>query len=88
MTWGGGTCEVVDLVHFQPDWLSDIVSHEFEIRQLQQMRDVRFLAREKVIEADDIVALGDEPFAEVRTEKPGAAGHQDAFNLRQVDCPR
>jgi hypothetical protein len=38
------------------------------------MRDVRFLAGEKVIDADNVVPVVDEPLAEVRAQKTGAAG--------------
>jgi hypothetical protein len=46
------------------------------------MRDVRLLAREKVIDAHDVVPLLDEPLAEMRTQKPGPAGDKNAINLR------
>ena len=87
MAGSGGAGQVVNLIHFQPDRLGHIVPHEFEIRQLQQMRDVGFLAGEEVIQADDVVALSDEPFAEVRPEKTGSAGHEDSFDLRHVVRP-
>ena len=38
-----------------------------------------FLAGEEVVQADHVVALLDEPFAEMRAEKAGPAGHEDSF---------
>lgn len=38
--------------------------------------DVALGASEKIIEADDVVAVGDQAIAQVRAEKSGAAGYQ------------
>ena len=44
-----------------------------------QVRDVRLAAGEEVVDAEDVVAFRDQPLAEVRAEKAGAAGDQNAF---------
>src|SRR4051794_24008691 len=46
------------------------------------MGNVRFLAGEKIVQGNHVMSGLDQPFAQVRTEKPGAAGNQDAFNGR------
>ena len=82
----GGAGQVVDLVDFQQDRLRDVVPNQLEVRLAEQVRDVRLLAGEEVVEADDVVPLVDQAFAEMRAEKPGAAGDEDAFdhgNLRR-----
>jgi hypothetical protein len=38
------------------------------------MGDVRFLAREKIVEADHIMPLVDQPLTKVRPQEPGPAG--------------
>ena len=43
------------------------------------MRDVRFLAGEEIIQADNVMPARDQAIAQMRTEKSGAAGHQDSF---------
>jgi hypothetical protein len=45
------------------------------------VRNVGLLAREEIIEADDIVPFLDQPFAKMGTEETGSAGHQNSMNL-------
>ena len=56
------------------------MANQLEIGLAQQGFDIRFLAREKVVEADHIVFLSNKSLAEVRAQKAGAAGNQDAFD--------
>ena len=74
-----GAGEIVDLIDLKKNRMHHIVTNEFKIRVRQKMNDVVFLAGEKIIEADDIVALGDEAIAKVRAQKARAAGHENAF---------
>ena len=55
---------------------------QLEVRPAQQVGDVRLLAGEEVVEADHVVPLVDQPLAQVRAQKPGPAGDQNAFDLR------
>ena len=73
----GGASQVVDFVDFQPDRMDHVVREQFEIRPVEQMRDVRLLAGEEVVEADHVVSLLDQPLAQVRAQEAGPAGHQD-----------
>jgi hypothetical protein len=56
------------------------------------MFDVFLAAGEIVVEADDIMALGDEALAEMGTEEAGAAGDKNAFHcnilsiLNNAEC--
>ena len=77
MARGGGTGQVVDFVHFQKDRQRDVVADQLEIGLAQQVADVRFLAGEEVVQADHVVPLRDESFAEMGAEKAGPAGHQN-----------
>lgn len=52
---------------------------QLEVRLAEQVADIGLLARKEIVEANDIVSLGDQPFAEMGAEKPGAAGAKDAF---------
>ena len=74
----GGAGQVVDLVDFQEDRQRDVVADQFEVRLAQQVGDVRLLAGEEVVQADHVVAFVDQPLAEVRAEKAGPAGDQNA----------
>ena len=75
MAGGGRTGQVVDLVHFQVDRQDDVVADQLEVGLSQQVADVGFLAGEEVIQADHVVSLADELFAEMGAEKAGPAGH-------------
>ena len=81
MAGGGRAGQVVNLVHLENDRLRHVVPHEIEIRPAQQVGDVRLLAGEEIVQADHVVTLLDQPLAQVRTEKPGTAGDQNALNL-------
>jgi hypothetical protein len=54
------------------------VPHELEIASPEKMPYIPLPAGKIVIETDDLMAFIDKPFAEVRAEKPGAAGYQYA----------
>jgi hypothetical protein len=49
---------------------------KLEILIVEQMRDIRFSAGEKVIEADDLVACVQKPFAKMRADKARTACDQ------------
>ena len=68
--------QVVDLVDLDVEREGDVVAHELEVGVVEQMQDVVLGAGEKVIEAEDIVAVGEQALAEVGTEEAGAAGDE------------
>jgi hypothetical protein len=70
------------LIHIQHERLRDVMPHEIEIRMLEQMGDIRLLAGKKIVDADDVVPSFDQPFAQMRPKKPGAAGDENAMDLR------
>ena len=78
----GGTGEIVDLINFQPDRMDDVVPDQLEVWLAEQMADIGLLAREEIVEANDIMPLRNQPFAEMGAEKPGSAGHENAFESR------
>ena len=88
MARGGRAGEVVDLVHFQPERMDDVVPQQFEVGLREQVGDVRLLTREEVVDADHVVAHRHEAVAEMAAEKAGAAGDEDAFDRRHEVGPR
>ena len=48
------------------------------------MLDVALGAREKVVEADDVVPRFNQPVAQMRADESGAAGHQDGFAIERL----
>jgi hypothetical protein len=55
---------------------------QLEVRTLQQMADVELAAGIKVIDAQHIMALCQQLFAQVRAEKTGATCHEDALAMQ------
>ena len=60
------------------------MADQLEVRMGQEVEDIVFASRKEIVEADDVVALPEQPLAEVRAEKTGAAGDQ---NFLHVDLP-
>lgn len=52
--WGRWASHVVYLIYFQKNWVDNIMTNEFEVRFLQQMRHVFPCSCEEVIDANDL----------------------------------
>ena len=55
------------------------MAHEFEARMIVQMIDIALGAGEQIVDAQHFMAVGQQAIDQMRAEKSGAAGHQDAF---------
>ena len=75
----GGASQVVDFVDLQQNRLCDVVADQLEVRAVEQMGDVRLLAGEKIVQADDVMPSLQQPFAEVGAEKTGPAGNENSL---------
>jgi hypothetical protein len=47
-----GTCQIVYLVHFQKDGINEVMSYDLEMLVIQEMKNILFLARIIVVQAD------------------------------------
>ena len=74
----GGAGEIVDLVDLELERIDHVVAHKLEIRVPQEVGDVELAAGKEVVDRHDIVAVLEEAFAEMGTEKAGAAGDENA----------
>jgi len=72
----GGAGEVVDPVDLHIEREADIVAHQLETWVLAQRDDVAAGAGEKVVDAQHLVAVGQQPLTEMRAQKSGAAGYE------------
>ena len=59
-----------------------VVAEELEIAAPQQVGDVLPAPGHQVVDADHLVALGDQPLAEVRAEEAGPAGDHGTAHAR------
>ncbi len=73
--------QVVDFVHFQINGIGNVVPDQFKMGMPHQMGYVFFAPGEKVVQADNVVAFFQQPFAEMRTEKSRAASNQYSFHI-------
>ena len=81
-----GAGEVKDLVHFNEKRETDVVSHEFKPGMLKQMFDVALCAREQIVDAQHVMAIGKQPVDQVRAKKTSPARYEDAFGREIITC--
>jgi hypothetical protein len=81
MNGGCRAGQVVDLIDFEVDGVGDVVTDAFEMVVPEKMADVVLAAREKIVEAQDVLSFGEKPLAEVRSEETGAAGDENPLHF-------
>ncbi len=62
------------------DRLRDVVQDEVEVAASEQVLDVLRLAGDQIVDRDDRHPLGEETFAQMRSEEAGAAGDQSPLH--------
>jgi hypothetical protein len=82
MNGGGRAGEVVDLIDPDVQGESDVVAHQLEALKLQDIGDVVLPSSKEIVDVENVVALGDEPLAQVRVEESCTACHQDPLRGR------
>jgi hypothetical protein len=75
----GWTGKIEDLVHFDIKRKGDVVAHHLEMRVIEEMGDIFSGTGEIVIDAQDLVTVGKQPFAQERSEESRPAGNQNPF---------
>ncbi len=76
--------EIEDLVDLDIEREGDVVAHRLEMRMADEMRDVVLATGEIVVHAQHVVAVAQQPLAQMRSEEAGAAGHQMRFRVRGI----
>src|SRR5690606_15025882 len=75
----GRTGQVVDLAEFAPERLRHVVVDHLEPAVAQQVFDVPPPSGVVVVDADDVTAHRDQPVTQVRAQKAGGAGDENAI---------
>src|SRR5690606_23181377 len=83
----GRARQVVDLVHLDEERKGDVVANELEIRVIQQVHDVRLVAREEVVGTQHLVSGLQQPVAQVASEESGTAGDQYTLSHQIPQLP-
>ena len=58
------------------------MAHQFKAGIANQVLDIHLATGEEVVQADDVMSLSDESFAEVGTKESGSAGNEDAHGRK------
>jgi hypothetical protein len=77
---GGGTGQVVDLVHLKEDGLGDVVANHLKVAVRQEVFDILSPTGIEVVETDDLFSLIKEPLTEVRADKAGPSGNKNLMS--------
>lgn len=77
----GRASEVISPVDLDEKWERDVVAHQLEQQIGQKTGDVAPHAGIKIVDAQNLVLLCDEPFAEFRPNEPGPARNKVFYLL-------
>ena len=65
MAGGRGAGQIIDLVHLQPDRYDDVVTNLLKVGFVKQMRDINFVAGEKIVDTDHVITTRNQHFTEL-----------------------
>ena len=81
--------QVVDLIDFDVEGECHVVPDHLEARISEQVGDVVLRRRVVVVDAQDVITVGEQPFAQVRADESGAARDKSpTLGDRQCVLPR
>ena len=72
--------QIVDLIHFQGDGIDEVVSHDLKMGIVSQMKDIFLRPGKKIVQADYVIALIQQDFTKMTSNKPGPSGYQNFFH--------
>ncbi|KAK8659907.1 hypothetical protein V6N13_030097 [Hibiscus sabdariffa] len=62
--------QMIDLIHFQEDWLNDVVSNEFEHGIPKKMNQIAFPPSKEIIDNDHFIASSDQLINKMTPDEP------------------
>jgi hypothetical protein len=71
-------CKIVDLVNLDIEWERYVMPNQFKMLVVEQMPDILSIAGEKIVDAYNVCALGEQLFTKMRANKSRSPGNQDA----------
>ena len=77
------TRQIIDLLYFEQHRLYHIMAQQFKAAVVEQRENIFAAAREKIVEANNIVPLRNQSLAQMRADKTRAARHQNSHSLLQ-----
>jgi hypothetical protein len=88
MNGAGRTGKIVDFIHFDIQWETDVMPDNFEIGVIQQIYNVAFCAGEKIVNADDFMAILEKMLAQMTSQKSGTPCNKHSFHICPELCPQ
>ena len=76
----GGAGQIVDLVHFHIQRKGHVMPEKLKARVPPQRLHIAARAGEKVVHAKHFMPFGQQPFAQMRTDKAGTACNKNPFS--------
>ena len=73
--------KVVYFVDFDIQRKGDVKAHQLKTFIIQQVGYVILRARKEIVDAQNVMSLVNESFAQMRSKKPGSAGDKNFFHL-------
>jgi hypothetical protein len=80
---GGWAGEIVDFIDFDVERKRHVVTHEFKPLVVEKRRDVVARACEEIVDAQYILAIGEQAFAQIGTEEAGPASDKYSLSVDQ-----
>ena len=80
----GGAGEIINLIDFEQDWFSNVVSNQFESRVIQQVHDVVAATSKEIVEAENFVTFANQPVAKMRSQEPCTACYQHSHGASKL----
>jgi hypothetical protein len=84
MNRAGRTGKIVDLIHFDIEWETDVMSDDFEIGVIDQIDNVAFCAGKEIVDANDLMAIIEKMLAEMPSQESGSPRNKYSFHT----CPK
>ncbi len=75
---GSRAGEIEDLVDLETRRLADILLEKRKAGIGAHRLEIADQARDEIVEADDLMPLGEQALAQMRAQEPGSTGHKDA----------
>jgi len=83
----GRAGQIENLVNLYIQRVGNVVSEKFKIRVAQKVEDVSFAAGIEIIDTEYVLLIFKEPLAQMRPQKPCAAGDCTSFSKMHDFCP-
>jgi hypothetical protein len=83
----GRAGQIEDAVDFHIKRKGNVVPHQFEVGVIEQVRNVLLAAGKEVVDAQHVMAIAQQPVAQVRAKKACTTGYQHLVHRQTPEPP-